>query len=333
MGVQVFAIQAEKKRASAVEVCADSWARNRGIACVDSNRDAIAKAVAWAQGRLPFLALSGAVGWGKTHLANEAAELAMDLGCSVQVLRTTQAPLSAEMVVLDACSSLKPRTRSATELAALLERRIRAGFSTLLVVGSDCGCGRLPQPSKWARGRICEPSYADRVAIAGAICRRLGFFISERSRAQVVRMVGEDGHRLYGALQRLALHAERGTPLDNRPVRIAGLLHPHAVGVNGRDVRDIVTNAAGQAGARGILPALQPSERTIALAAYVLSKEALLCEALIGEYFEIPQSSVYGMIQHIREYVEEGDCRVRRCLERIRALAGRELSEDASKTT
>jgi hypothetical protein len=333
MGVHVSAIRAEKRRASTVAVSADSWARNRGIACVESNRDAVAKAVAWATGELPFLALSGAAGWGKTFLACEAAELAMDLGCSVQVRCSSQASLGSEMLVLDVCSSLRPRTRSATELAALLERRVRAQLSTLLVVGSECGCGRLPRPSRWARAQILEPSDAERVAIAGAICRRLGFFLSEASQAQVVRMVGGDGHRLFGGLQRLALHVERGTPIDNRPVRIAGLLHPHAIGVNGRDVRDIVTNAAGQTRTRGILPALQPNERTIALAAYVLSKEALLCEALIGEYFGIPQSCVYGMIQHIREYVDEGDCRVRRCLERIRALAGRELSEDAGKTT
>lgn len=333
MGVQVFAIRAAKNRASTVAVSAESWARNRGIACVASNRDAVAKAVAWARGELPFLALSGAVGWGKTLLACEAAELAMDLGCSVQVWRSNQTSLGAEMLVLDVCSSPRPRTRNATELAALLERRIRARLSTLLVVGSECGCGHLPRPSKWVRARILEPSNADRVAIAGAICRRLGFFLSEGSRVQVVRMVGGNGHRLFGGLQRLALNAERGTPIDNHPVRIAGLLHPHAVGVNGRDVRDIVTNAAGQTRTRGILPALQPNERTIALAAYVLSREALLCEALIAEYFGISQSCVYGMIQHIREYVEEGDSRVRRCLERIRALAGRELSEDASKTT
>lgn len=311
----------------------ESWARNQGFALVESNRDAVTKAVAWAHGEIRFLVVSGCAGWGKTHLASKAAELASDFGRSVQVLSSTWSQPSAETVVLDLCSRLRQGTRSATELAAFLERRIRAGQSTLLVLAPECGCNRLPCASKWEHAFIAPPSLSDREAIAAAVCRRLGFFLSASSRAQVVRMMDGDGHRLVGALQRLSAYAERGTPMDNQPIRIAGLLCPHLTGVSGPAVFDVVTNAAGQTGARGILPALHPNERTIALAAYVLSTEALLCEALIGEYFGIPQSSVYGMIQHVREFVEEGDYRVRRCLERIRALAGRELSENAGKTT
>ncbi len=333
MGMHVSTIQLGAKGVMPEAVSAESWARSRGIGFVESNSDAITKAVAWAHGELPFLVLSGCSGWGKTHLASEVAELATAFGRSAQVLCSAQTPPTAEMVVLDVCAGLLPRTRAATEFAALLERRIRAKQGTLLVLTPECGCRRLPSASKWGRAFIAEPSSAEREVIAAAICRRLGFFLSEQSRAQVVRMVDGDGNRLVGALHRLAWHAEKGTPLDNQPIRIAGLLHPHAPGVNGSDVRDIVTNAAGQSGARGILPALHTNERTIALAAYVLSKEALLCEALIGEYFGIAQCRVYGMIQHVRELVEEGDCRVRRCLERIRALAGRELSENAGKTT
>jgi len=333
MGVHVSAIRTGERPAAAWAVSAESWARSRGIACVESNKDAVEKVVAWARGEVAFLVLSGCAGWGKTHLASEAAELARGLGYSVQVPCPAQSPSSGEMLVLDFCSGLRPRTRGATQFAALLERRLRAGQGTLLVLSAECGCFRLPSASKWAHACIHEPSRSERLAIAAAICRRLGFFLGEQSLAQVVHMVDGDGHRLFGSLQRLAFHAEKGTPLNNQPIRIAGLLHPHAAGVNGHDVRDIVTNAAGQTGARGILPALHPNERTIALAAYVLSREALLCEALIGEYFGIPQCSVYGMIQHVREFVDEGDGRVRRCLERIRALAGRELCENASKTT
>lgn len=332
MGMHVSAIQLGLRRAPQ-PVSVEGWARTRGLGVVRSNRDAVAKAVAWARGEIPFVVLSGCPGWGKTHLASEAAHLATELGRSVQVLCSTQVRATAEMLVVDVCASLRVGTRNATEFSAVLERRVRAGQATLLVLNQGCKCGRLPASSKWSHGLVSEPSMPEREVIAAAICRRLGFFLSEQSRAQVVRMVEGDGHRLVGALRRLAYHAERGTPLDNQPIRIAGMLHPHGWGVNGMDVLDVVMNAAGQTGARGILPALHPNERTIALAAYVLSTEALLCEALIGEYFGIHQSSVYGMIQHVREFVEEGDSRVRRCLERIRALAGRELSENAGKRT
>lgn len=302
-----------------------------GVALAPSNQSACDAVLRWIeQGGL--LSLAGPTGWGKSLLAEAACRsgaAGRDGACLVTRESDLPAAERSRRVILDLDYRQGCSSRLGAAVSALLERRVRASSPTLCVIPTEKCCSVLPRPSRWQRAEIGMPSLQDKAQIAQTIFRREGMLVSAETCLLVASICGTTGHALVGAARRLLAS---GRHFDFNPLLCYGLLLPALNAPRKSELFDRVVDAAYRAGA-GKIRRRDLDAACLSVSAYVLSKEANAREEEIAAYFQLSQGEVYGMIRRVARLVERSDPRLCQCIERVVALAGRELVENTSKRT
>jgi chromosomal replication initiation ATPase DnaA len=269
------------------------------LAPVPSNVEALETALLFSTGLQSFAALVGPSGWGKTHLLEAVAgRLRNDAGyrrCHVHTASdwVSNPPRTEahEPLILDNVQDVLAKARSRVLLRLALERRVKAGRPTILGFTSTRATRSiktlLPQTREWGIATIGSPAPAERQIVVRKIAESESVAISdELVKLLAVKLKG-NGLTLRGAMKRLKLHESswlgpRGT------LRACGVLTPFFSDNSSWDLREHILECAKAytVSCAGVTA----SE----LAVYVMLREALLAEADVARFMDVPQGQAYG---------------------------------------
>lgn len=268
------------------------------LAPLPSNVEAIESAMLFAQGLLPFLAIVGPSGWGKTHILEATARKIRDaFGRPVEVCGALdwigvagRAP-SSEPVLLDNVQDALRRAREKQVLRIELERRIAAGKPTMLCYTFEQPPTRfrshLPVSRAWCVNRIQAPSGAEREILVRHIAGIEGVQLATTLVRVLSHRLGGNGRTVQGALHRLRLVGDAWTDATS-VLRALGLLNLFFADESSWDLREHVHEAVAQAGAIG------PRFGATDLGAYVMLKIAHLPEDLVALFYGITPAEAYS---------------------------------------
>jgi hypothetical protein len=253
---------------------------------VDSNREACRQASGFVDGRVRFLAVHGARGWGKSHLTQSIGNVIGLPVVDVREKSLCRLP-DTSILLLDDSDASRTQPKKCQEIKLELERRLRCRKRTLVVLSGTERTARsfLPSPRSWKLVRLNEPRDAERAAIVRRMCTNEGLELSYTSVELVARLVRGDGHSLQGALARLRVGAD-GLSATLHPLRVAGLLHPYLLDGCEYDIRDVVLDQITRSSGGD-------ARRHIELAVFTLAEIAGLSEVCVAGYFGMRPVDVY----------------------------------------
>lgn len=278
------------------------------IAPLRSNIRAIESGVRFAGGVNRFVAIHGPSGSGKTHILSAAAKrLRSEIGAHVPVLSAADWLADARLramggpLILDNAQDLVNKTRSRCQLQLALERRVRAGKSTLLAFTEPrvtrAMRQSLPTFREWVVAEIAEPSAAERARIVRKMSESLGIALDDDLvRILACRMAGSST-ALKGALTRLSLQSADWVG-SLATVRACGVLDLFFASNPEWDLREHVSDCAR------LLPAEDMAHVSpFDLAVYTMLRIALLPEDRVAKFFRIEPAKAYGYAGRFEERV------------------------------
>lgn len=176
----------------------------------------IESALFFADGVLPFVALCGPSGWGKSQILSAAAQrITHQTGRSTPTHSATTYLLrggrwdSPEPLLLDDAQACSVHTRERQLLRNVLELRVRLRRPTLVSFTSVQSASRLhavlPCPARWVIHTIPEPAREERQVILRDLARRNGLDLSDRLIHVLSVVLDGSGRACAAAIQRLAL--------------------------------------------------------------------------------------------------------------------------------
>ncbi|MBX3119798.1 MAG: hypothetical protein KF784_12080 [Fimbriimonadaceae bacterium] len=269
----------------------------RTFSVLPSNVDAVEAALLFANGLNPFVVLHGQSGWGKTHLLESAAMHHRKLfpGSNVHVLSASEwvtgfwSRMQSTPLILDHVQDCLSLTRQRLQLRLALERRLRAGWPTLLSLTGERLPANfsqvIPNLREWQVASIRQPEKAERQVIVDAMAKREGLVLSDTLRNILAGKLDVNGRSYEGALNRLKLSGNRWLS-DAEVIRACGLLNPYFSDCPNWDLADaIVSSAKSQ----------MDSEREAdQLALYLMLKIACLNEEDAARSMRIEPSAAYA---------------------------------------
>ena len=262
----------------------------------------------FAGGLSTFVAVIGPSGWGKTHLveaignrlADERGPRSYEVWSAEEWVVASRNRTSSSVLLLDNVQDALVRSRSRQQLRVALERRVKAGWPTLLSF-TESRCTRpirnaMPSPREWNVAVIRAPDGAEREVIIDQMARAEGITMGvELTRILAHRMDG-NGRTLIGALKRLRLNGPTWTS-SAEVLRACGILNPFFAGNSAWDLRDHISEIAQ---IKQEIRSTSPSECAI----YAMLKVAQLGEADVARYFEIGPARAYTVSQRVDERVK-----------------------------
>ncbi len=219
------------------------------IAAFHSNVKAIEACLLLSGGLQTHVAIMGPSGWGKTHLLHSTAKsISRNRGVPIQVWSAQElsnsSRLDAQMpLILDDVHEAIHRSKLRQQLRSILERRVRAGLTTLLGFDNEHGTRAikafLPCPREWTTAAIGEPSSDERALVVRQLANTQGLILGTPLLNSLARRTTGNGRTLTGALQRLKLIQTRWTE-PAEVLRSLGVLKDYWGDSQGWDLRDFI---------------------------------------------------------------------------------------------
>lgn len=274
----------------------------RSIASLPSNVEAIEASMLFSAGLENLVAIVGPSGWGKTHLLNAAVERmrneygfdGLSVCNAMDWLDSASRYPSFLPVVLDNVQACLASTKSRQALRMALERRTR-GYRPTLLSFTASSAGRaircaLPQVREWSICTIKAPIPAERKAVIEHMCKTEGLSVSHTLVNLAAHKMQGNGRTYLGAVKRLKLQQSRWLTVQET-LRGCGILNPFLSDNSSWDLREHIHRIVLD---RSQITALIPRE-PIAVSAYLMLREAWLCESEIADYLKVEPKHVYAM--------------------------------------
>lgn len=269
------------------------------IAHVDSNLDAVDAALNFSARKIPFVAIIGPSGWGKTHLLHAVSRsLGFDSNqvfapISVDDFWSTPQRSESAPLILDNIQEVlaKPRQRMAVRIA--LERRIRIGRPAILSFTASQFSREikafLPIAREWTTAVIREPDIAERVVILEKMVQAEGLTFSPNLTNILVRELKGTASTYSGVLKRLRLS---GLVWVNpgQILRALGLLDAFFVDNSAWDLKLKILKVEERC--RAAFPLVNVRD----LAIYTMVTTAELGEAGVARLTSMSPSSVFELV-------------------------------------
>lgn len=273
------------------------------FATLPSNAGAVEGVLSFVRGDLPFVALFGPSGWGKSHLLDEAAKFTRAYrlpGSEVRVanswLRETSGYAQEPVLVLDQVQDALGKVRERQLLRHALEIRLRLGRPTLLALTageSESPLNRILPRQRLQQFLLEKPTRHERQQIIRQIARNESVHLSDRLVTALARSLAGNGNSISGAIQRLGLlQSCWSSPEDE--LRALGTLKPHLSWRRGWDLRDhVYENVVHVLQKNGVQDQRWAQEVSI----FFMLRSFGLSEADVGSYFGISTGEVH---RHLR---------------------------------
>ncbi len=274
------------------------------LAVVPSNVRAVETGLLFATGTLLFAAVLGPSGWGKSHLLEAVANhhpgpfngRRCELWSALEWLNGSRTRSGPAALLLDNVQDALARSRSRQALRVALERRVRAGWPTLLAF-TETGPTRsvraaLPQQREWALATLRTPDAVEREVVVGQMAETEGVLLAPELRRILAHRLEGNGRTLLGALKRLQLAGDKWiTPAD--VLRACGVLNPFFASSSAWDLRDHLLEVAADYACQCAVTTRQD------LAAYAMLKVAQLSEADVARYLKLEPGHAYAVAQRV----------------------------------
>jgi chromosomal replication initiation ATPase DnaA len=279
------------------------------LAVVPSNVRAIECGLLFTNGLVSFAAVVGPSGWGKSHLleavanrlAQERGARSYELWSAAEWIAASRNRASSLALILDNVQDVLARPRFRQQLRIALERRVRAGWPTLLSFTESRLTRQirsaLPCQREWSTILISPPSHDEREVLVHHMANTEGVNLALELRRILAYRLEGNGRTLLGALKRLRLNGSTWiTPEEI--LRACGLLNPFFAANSAWDLRDhIFECAAAQREGH--------SNDSSDLAVYAMLKVAQLCESDVARYLEIEPARAYSIAQCMDRQVRQ----------------------------
>ncbi|MBL8064254.1 MAG: hypothetical protein JNM34_00195 [Chthonomonadaceae bacterium] len=306
-----------------LETSADFPSSLGSFAALPSNIAAIEAALRFAHGTLPFVAITGPCGWGKTHLLStvetvlsksDAKPLSLT---ALQWSRSARPSSSSSPLIIDEAQELLSHPRSRHVWRQCLDVRKRTGRPTLVAWTSEGADHRtrslLGLGPGWELAELQCPGLDEKELLVMRIAAELGVELSDLVVKVVARHVYGNGRSVRGALQRLKLVKKDWTS-DLDVIPACGVLSPYLLGHDGWDPRDHVHDA--------VLSCTAGDSISLPLSCHLMLVEMGLPEREVAEFVKLPPGKAYQYSRSITDL--KGDKRVGNLLDscKIAILSG-----------
>jgi hypothetical protein len=295
------------------------------FAVVASNVRAVEAALLFSNGMLPFLAIVGLSSWGKSHLleavagriGTEGGPRSCELWSASEWLRSSRSRSTSSALLLDNAQDALSSARSRQHLRLALERRVKAGWPTLLSFTESRVTrpirGVLPSARDWTLVTLRAPDAREREAVLAQMAEAEGVSLSaDLSRILAHRLEG-NGRTLVGALKRLRLAGTSWLSAADT-LRACGLLNPFFASSSAWDLRDHVLETSC------CLPQAESGPTCQELAVYTMLRVAQLSENDVARYLKLDPGRAYGLAQQVElalQFDEEARLKATGFVERI----------------
>lgn len=282
----------------------------RGFVTLPSNSGALDSILLFSSGLLPFVALVGPSGWGKSHLLRGAAHhLHKETGQKLDVYNLKEwierAPGadSSMPLMLDDAQGIYESARVRQELRKILERRVRGGKPTLLSFSMNKGRSLklfLPQFRSWTVAPIEAPRAKERTPFVQTVAAHNGLTLSDELTQLLNRKVIRTGGSLLGAIKRLKLmRSDWSSP--RATLKACGVLYPLFLDEGGWDMRDHTHET--------LCPVLRCADKKTReeMCIYVMHHLQGISEEAIGSYFHLSAGQVYSISNRIAARIASGE--------------------------
>ncbi len=285
------------------------------FAALPSNVDAIEAALLFANGLQKFVVIHGESGWGKTHLLESAAKHHRKLfpGSTPQVLSASEwvsgfwSRMQPAPLILDHVQDCIAKTRQRIQLRLALERRVRAGWPTMLSLTGDrlppMFSLAVPNLRDWQVATIRQPAKEERQVIVASMAKREGLALSDSLRRILSEKLTVNGRSYEGAINRLKLLGNRWCT-DTEVIHACGILNAYFSDRPNWDLRDEILTIVRQ-------HAEDPADAS-PMALYLMLKVAGLNEDDVAHFMEIEPNKAYaGAKSFAGRVLVDSECRNR----------------------
>jgi hypothetical protein len=290
------------------------------LAVVPSNVRAVESGLLFANGLSTLVALIGPSGWGKTHVLEATANRilcergprACELWNAAEWVVAGRSKGTSSPLLLDNVQDALGRARMRQQLRLALERRVKAGWPTMLSFTesrlSRLCRSALPSYRDWNVAMIREPDAAEREVLVNHMAENEGVVMAVELRRILAHRLDGNGRTLIGALKRLRLNGSKWITPEH-VLRACGILNPFFAADSAWDLRDHVLECASS------LESEHPNAKAD-LIVYVLLRVAQLCEVDVARYLAIEPARAYASAQRVEAQLAQ-DPLARREFERF----------------
>jgi energy-coupling factor transporter ATP-binding protein EcfA2 len=277
------------------------------FAALPSNVQAIEAAMLFANESLDLVALVGPSGWGKTHLLEAVGGVLERHGRGRIGIMSSSEWAQASFrhdprmpLLLDNVQESLERPKERMRLQLALQRRVRAGLPTFLCFTapkvSRSIKSFLPLSRTWFIAPIDTPKPCERELVIRQMAATEDLDLSDvLVKLLAQRMLG-NGRTLQGALKRLKLSGQKCGDIQH-VLRACGVLNPFFADCSSWDLRDHILEIAA---------ACAPDRRSAEdLAVYTMLRIALLPEACVAQYLDLPPAQAYARAADFEQRLSE----------------------------
>lgn len=279
------------------------------FAVVPSNVRAVEGGLLFANGLLSQIAIVGPSGWGKSHLleaiaqhiSKERGPRSHEIWSAADWVVASRNRSSNHVLILDNVQDAMSKARSRQQLRLALERRVKAGWPTVLSFTenkvSRSVRAALPNFREWSVVVIRPPDVEEREVVVNHIAQAEGIVLALELRRILAQRLEGNGRTLIGAFKRLKLNGSKWATSED-VLRACGILNPFFASNSAWDLRDHIVDVASSLPSNSANP---PSD----LAVYSMLKIAQLCEVDVARYFEIEPAKAYAIAQRVSAAVRQ----------------------------
>jgi len=279
------------------------------LAVVPSNVRAVEAGLLFSNALVSFVAVVGPSGWGKSHLleavasriAAERGPRSYEMWSANEWVIASRTRTSNLALILDNVQDALAKSRSRQQLRVALERRVRAGWPTILSF-TDTKISRpvraaLPSFRDWSLLQIRPPDGTEREVVVSHMAQSEGVVLALELRRILAHRLDGNGRTLIGALKRLRLNGSQWVSSED-VLRACGILNPFFASNSAWDLRDHISEIAG-------IRSANDQNVTVDLAVYAMLKIAQLSEADVARYLEIEPARAYAIVQKVESRLRE----------------------------